>query len=72
MNFKLHFVAQTDEKRSSLNCGCINFIDSFKFKNEKSDTLVKTLKDVDFILTRELNGDRWQFVKQNWPIFMKR
>ena len=35
--------------------------------NERLDTLERTLKDEDFVLTREVFGGRWQLVKQKTP-----
>ena len=37
------FIAETDEKYASNKYGCIRFVDSFDFKNEGLDTLVKHL-----------------------------
>ena len=61
---KYELVTETDEKHASITCGCIRFIDSFNFRNESLDTLIRILKDDDVTLTREVFGDSWQFVKK--------
>ena len=44
--------------------GVKNILISFIFMNESLHTKVKTLKDEDFMLTRKVFGDIWQFIKQ--------
>ena len=53
-----------DEEFASVTYGYISYKDSFHFMGEKLQTLVKTLKEEDFILRRKVSGDRWNFVKR--------
>ena len=39
--------------------------------NTSLEKLVKTLRAGDFIFTRSVFGDRWEFVRPKWPTLMK-
>ena len=64
MNANFKVIAQTDEKPATSTYRCITFIDSFNFMGKELEILLKLLKYEDFILTRKILGDRWEFVKQ--------
>ena len=61
---KIEGFAGIDEKYGSITYVCIKFTYSYSYTNESLDTLVSTLMDEDFLIPREVFGDRWQFVKQ--------
>ena len=53
-NNKFDFDAKTDEKYALIIYGCMRFIDSANFMGEKLETLVRTLRDEDFSVTRKV------------------
>ena len=61
---KLKIVPKFNEEFISVNCGCIRFIDSYRFLSESLDKLVQNLNEDDFKILKKEFPDKWQNSKK--------
>ena len=61
---KFKIIPKTNEELFSVTCGCIRFIDSYRFLSESLDDLVKNLAVDDFKILKKEFLDNWQCLKK--------
>ena len=61
LKVKFDIIPKTNKECISVTCGCIRFIDSYRFLSDSLDKLVKNVNNDDFLILIKEFSDKWQF-----------
>ena len=59
----LSVIPRTNEEYTSVNFGCINFLDSMRFQPDSLEKLTESLKDEDYIHLKRQFPNHWMLLK---------